>query len=136
LFGLGLALAFGIMRIVNVAHGEFVVLAAYLGMTLLAMTPLPLVAVIICVAAAAFALGSLLQIADLNRVIGPNPVPAMVITIGVAIAVRSVLVRVFGADIRSIDIGPVQDVGVRILGLSIGVLPVMIFAIALVLFYG
>ena len=31
LFGLGLALAFGIMRIVNIAHGEFIVLAAYLG---------------------------------------------------------------------------------------------------------
>ncbi len=42
LFGLGLALAFGIMRVVNVAHGEFIVLAAYLGVTLLTLTPLPL----------------------------------------------------------------------------------------------
>jgi len=31
LYGLGLAFAFGIMRIVNVAHGEFIVLAAYTG---------------------------------------------------------------------------------------------------------
>ena len=41
LFGLGLALAFGVMRIVNIAHGEFVVVAAFLGVTLLAATPLP-----------------------------------------------------------------------------------------------
>ena len=68
LFGLGLALAFGIMRIVNIAHGEFVVLAAYFGMILLTLTPLPLPIVVVCVAAAAFALGWLLQLSLLNRV--------------------------------------------------------------------
>ena len=80
LFGLGLALAFGIMRVVNIAHGEFIVLAAYLGVSLLTLTPLPLPVVVVCVAIAAFALGWVLQAAILNRVLGPNPVPGMVIT--------------------------------------------------------
>lgn len=136
LFGLGLALAFGIMRVVNVAHGEFVVLAAYFGMTLLAMTPLPLPLVVVCVAVAAFAVGWTLQMAVLNRVLGPDPIPGMIITIGLAIVVRNVLVRVYGADIRTIDIGPLQDMGVRFLGMSIGVVPLIIFAVALVLFAG
>jgi branched-chain amino acid transport system permease protein len=136
LFGLGLALAFGIMRIVNVAHGEFVVLAAYFGMALFTMTPLPLPVVIVCVAAAAFALGWVLQTTVLNRVLGPNPIPAMVITIGLAIVVRNMLVKVFGADIRTINIGPLQDMGLQFFGMAIGVVPLMIFAIALVLFGG
>jgi branched-chain amino acid transport system permease protein len=136
LFGLGLALAFGIMRIVNVAHGEFVVLAAYLGMTLLAMTPLPLPIVIACVGLAAFAIGWALQMAVLNRVLGPDPIPGMIITIGLAIVLRNLLVRIFGADIRTIDIGPIQNMGVSLLGMSIGVVPLMIFAVALVLFAG
>ena len=136
LFGLGLALAFGIMRIVNVAHGEFVVLAAFLGMSLVTLTPLPLPLVVICVAAAAFALGWLLQAAVLNRVLGPNPIPPMVITIGLAIVVRNVLVKIFGADIRTIDIGPLQEKGLQLFGMSIGVVPLIIFGVALVLFYG
>nr|WP_295887962.1 branched-chain amino acid ABC transporter permease [uncultured Devosia sp.] len=136
LFGLGLALAFGIMRIVNIAHGEFVVLAAYLGVTLLAATPLPLPAVIICVAAAAFLLGWTLQYTVLNRVLGPNPVPAMVITMGLSIVLRNALVQLYGADIQSIDIGPLQNMGVGVFGMSIGLLPVLIFAAAALLFVG
>ncbi len=136
LFGLGLALAFGIMRIVNIAHGEFVVLAAYLGMVLLTATPLPLPVVVICVAVAAFALGWLLQAALLNRVLGSNPIPAMVITMGLSIVIRNVLVRIFGADIHSIDIGSLQDMGLSFFGLSVGVVPLIIFAVALMLFYG
>lgn len=134
LFGLGLALAFGIMRVVNIAHGEFIVLAAYLGVSLLALTPLPLVAVVVCVAIAAFAIGWLLQAALLNRVLGPNPVPGMVVTIGLSIVLRNLLVKIYGSNIRSIEVGPLQDTGVDIFGVSIGVLPLLIFAAAVVLF--
>ncbi len=134
LFGLGLALAFGIMRVVNIAHGEFIVLAAYLGVSLLTLTPLPLVAVVVCVAIAAFALGWLLQAALLNRVLGPNPVPGMVVTIGLSIVLRNLLVKIYGSNIRSIEVGPLQDAGVDIFGVSIGVLPLLIFAAAVVLF--
>jgi branched-chain amino acid transport system permease protein len=134
LFGLGLALAFGIMRVVNIAHGEFIVLAAYLGVSLLTLTPLPLVAVVVCVAIAAFALGWLLQAALLNRVLGPNPVPGMVITIGLSIVMRNLLVKIYGSNIRSIEVGPLQDVGVDVFGVSIGVLPLLIFAAAVILF--
>ena len=134
LFGLGLAFAFGIMRIVNIAHGEFIVLAAYLGASLLALTPLPVIAVIPCVGLAAFATGWFLQAAVLNRVIGPNPVPGMIVTMGLSIVIRNALVMTFGANIRSIEIGALQNKGVEILGVPIGVLPLIIFAIAVVAF--
>ena len=134
LFGLGLALAFGIMRVVNIAHGEFIVLAAYLGVSLLALTPLPLPVVVVCVALAAFALGWVLQAAILNRVLGPNPVPGMVITMGLSIVLRNALVKIYGSNIRSIEVGALQDWGISALGVSIGVLPLLIFSAAVVLF--
>ncbi|CCD96125.1 Branched-chain amino acid ABC transporter, permease protein [Bradyrhizobium sp. ORS 375] len=134
LFGLGLALAFGIMRVVNIAHGEFIVLAAYLGVSLLTLTPLPLPLVVICVAMAAFALGWLLQATILNRVLGPNPIPGMVITMGLSIMLRNALVKIYGSNIRSIEVGALQDRGLSFFGMSIGVLPLLIFSAAIVLF--
>lgn len=134
LFGLGLALAFGIMRIVNIAHGEFIVLAAYLGASLLTLTPLPVFAVVPCVCLAAFATGWLLQAAVLNRVIGPNPVPGMITTMGLSIIVRNALVMTFGANIRSIEVGSLQNKGIEILGVPVGVLPLIILAVAVMAF--
>jgi branched-chain amino acid transport system permease protein len=134
LFGLGLAFAFGIMRIVNIAHGEFIVLGAYLGASILSVAPLPLPLVILLVALVTFGVGWALQTTMLNRMIGPNPVPAMVATMGLSIIIRNALVATFGADIRAIDIGPLQDQGVLIFGVSIGVLPILIFLTAVALF--
>ncbi len=134
LFGLGLALAFGIMRVVNIAHGDFIVLGAYLGVTLLTMTPLPLAAVVVIVALSAFAMGWAMQATMLNRMVGPNPVPAMVATMGLSIIIRNVLVQIFGANIRSIEIGALQNQGVNLFGFSIGVLPLIIFGISIALF--
>jgi branched-chain amino acid transport system permease protein len=134
LFGLGLAFAFGIMRIVNIAHGEFIVLGAYLGASILSVMPLPLPLVILLVALVTFGVGWALQTTMLNRMIGPNPVPAMVATMGLSIIIRNALVETFGADIRAIDIGPLQDQGVSIFGVSIGVLPILIFLTAVVMF--
>ncbi len=134
LFGLGLALAFGIMRIVNIAHGDFIVLGAYLGVTLLTMTPLPLAVVVVIVALSAFALGWAMQATMLNRMVGPNPVPAMVATMGLSIIIRNVLVQIFGTNIRSIEIGELQNQGVSLFGFSIGVLPLIIFGISIALF--
>jgi branched-chain amino acid transport system permease protein len=126
--------AFGIMRIVNIAHGEFIVLGAYLGASILSVMPLPLPLVILLVALVTFGVGWALQTTMLNRMIGPNPVPAMVATMGLSIIIRNALVETFGADIRAIDIGPLQDQGVSIFGVSIGVLPILIFLTTVVMF--
>lgn len=134
LFGLGLALAFGIMRVVNIAHGEFIVLGAFLGATLLAVTPLPLPLVILCVALSAFAVGWLMQTALLNPLIGPNPIPAMVATMGLSIVIRNALVALYGNNIRAINVGPIQNMGIEVFGISLGVIPLIIFGTSLALF--
>jgi branched-chain amino acid transport system permease protein len=134
LFGLGLALAFGIMRVVNIAHGEFIVLGAFLGATVLAVTPLPLPVVVLVVAISAFAMGWLMQATMLNRLVGPNPIPAMIATMGLSIIIRNALVAVYGNNIRAIDIGPVQNLGIEVAGVALGVLPLAIFALSVAMF--
>ena len=135
-FGLGLAFSFGIMRVVNIAHGEFIVLAAYLGATLLAHTPLPLITIVPIVVFCAFALGWLMQSLLLNRLVGPNPVPAMVVTMGLSIVIRNALESIFGVGIRSITLGAIQERSVELFGVPVGILPLIIFACAVVVFAG
>jgi branched-chain amino acid transport system permease protein len=134
LFGLGLAFAFGVMRIANIAQGEFIVLAAYLCMSLLAVTHMPPIAAVLIVSLACFAMGWLLQAAVLNRLVGPNPIPAMIVTLGLSIVIRNTLAKIYGTDIHTIEIGPVQDMGFAIAGVSVGVFPLITFAVAAALF--
>ena len=85
LFGLGLAFAFGIMRLVNVAHGEFIVLAAYLGASLLTVVPVFPLLIVVPVCLAMFAFGWGVQATLLNRVMSKGPIPPMLITFGLSI---------------------------------------------------
>ncbi len=105
LFGLGLAFAFGIMRLVNVAHGEFIVLAAYLGTSLLSLVPVSPFVVILPVCVVMFGVGWGLQSALLNRVVDKGPIPPMLITFGLSIVIRNLLVQIYTADVRAIHVG-------------------------------
>ena len=134
LFGLGLAFAFGVMRIVNIAQGEFIVLAAYLCMSLLDATHMPVIAAVLIIAVVCFGLGWLLQAAVLNRLVGPNQIPAMIVTLGLSIVIRNTLARVYGTNIKTIEIGAVQNMGFSIAGVSIGVFPLITFFVAAALF--
>jgi hypothetical protein len=70
LFGLGLALVFGVMRVINLAHGEFIVAGAYLGVFLVASMPqVPPWLMIVPVALAGYALGFGLQAGLVNRAV-------------------------------------------------------------------
>ncbi|WP_425419260.1 branched-chain amino acid ABC transporter permease [Oricola indica] len=129
LFGLGLAFAFGIMRIVNVAHGEFIVLAAYIGYFLSTSLGLPPALNVIVVALIGVAIGYLLQAGLLNRVIGADPLRPLILTFGLSIIMRNAMAELFGADLRSIDAGALKTASVDFGGLSIGVLPLVLFVV-------
>jgi branched-chain amino acid transport system permease protein len=136
LIGLGLGFAFGIMRVVNVAQGDFIVAAAFLGLALVPHTPLHPVLVILPVAVAAFGVGLILQWTMINRVLGQDQIPQILLTFGLAIALRNGMVELFGANSRAIDVGELRFVGFDLLGLRLGVLPALILLVAFVLFFG
>jgi len=138
LFGLGLALVFGVMRVVNLAHGEFIVLGAYFGVFLVASLPqLPPWVMVLPVALAGYALGWGLQAGVVNRALrSGDPLTALMLTFGLSVVLRNGMVAVFGADSRAIDGGALTSAGIDILGLRVGLYPLLILLLAVALFGG
>lgn len=134
LIGLGLGFTFGVMKIVNVAQGDFIVAAAFIGLFLYPWTPVHPMLVIVPVAIVAFGLGMLLQSLFINRVLGRDQIPQILLTFGLAIVLRNAMVEWFGANSRSIDVGELRFAGFDFLGLRLGVLPAIILGLALLLF--
>ena len=91
LFGLGAAFTFGIARIVNVALGEFIVLAGFVGIFLVAymhVNPLLLLPLVMLIL---FGIGYVFQAFFLNKVVGKDPLPHMLMTFGASIDRKSVV---------------------------------------------
>jgi branched-chain amino acid transport system permease protein len=136
ILGLGLALVFGVMRVINVAHGEFIVGAAVVTAMLLGAMPglNPLVA-LIPVAATAFVIGYLFQTLLLNTVVRRGDMLApMLVTFGVSIVIRNLMLALFGSNPMAINAGPLAKASFEVLGVHIGVLPLITLAIAVALF--
>ncbi len=134
LIGLGLGFTFGVMKIVNVAQGDFIVAAAFIGLFLYPWTPVHPLLVIVPVAIVAFGVGLALQSIFINRVLGRDQIPQILLTFGLAIVLRNAMVEWFGANSRSIDLGVLRFSGFDLLGLKLGVLPAIILVVAIVLF--
>jgi branched-chain amino acid transport system permease protein len=136
LLGIGLALVFGVMRLVNIAHGEFMVLAAYLAVILVSLFPqVHPMFVLIPVVLAAFAVGYLYQAVIVNRVVrASDPFAPLLLTFGVSIVLRNLMVEMFGADFRSLQMGELSRASMTLFGIRIGVMPLLTLIAAVVLF--
>ena len=131
LYATGLSVIFGIMRLVNLAHGDLIVLAAFL---ILAATTagVPLVAACAVVIPLMFAVGYVLQSTLLNRALGRNILPPLLITFGLSIIVQNGLLETFSADTRRLDVGALQSASLPIGGgIAIGVMPLICLAAAI-----
>ncbi|MBC7204328.1 MAG: branched-chain amino acid ABC transporter permease [Pusillimonas sp.] len=132
LFALGLSLMFGVMRLTNIAHGDFIILSAFLTFALTSVGLSPWVAVALTLPVAWVA-GYVVQRGVLNGTLGKDPMPSLVVTFGLSIVVQNFLLEVFSADPRSIDTGGFSTLSWSVGGgLSVGQLPVLILLLALV----
>lgn len=130
LFAAGLSLVFGIMRLVNLAHGDLIVCAAYLilvAVTLLGLSPF--VAVLIA-APVMFAAGWVLQRYLLNRTLGSDILPPLLVTFGLSIALQNALLEGFSADSQRLPTGAISTASVQLSDVNLGVLPLLTFASA------
>lgn len=136
LFGLGLALVFGVMRVVNLAHGELIVGGAFLGVFLVELLPgVPPWALALPVTLAGAAIGWALQSVLVNPALkAGHPLVPLMLTFGLGVVLRNAGVAAFGADSRAIDGGPLTRAGVELLGLQVGLYPLLVLALAMVLF--
>ncbi|MGV0908360.1 branched-chain amino acid ABC transporter permease [Martelella sp. FOR1707] len=136
LFAAGLSLVFGIMRLVNLAHGDLIVLAAYLILGIGTVMGLnPFVAALIAMPIM-FALGYVLQIALLNRVLGEDILPPLLVTFGLSIVIQNALLQQFTADSRKLPVGPIEAESVYLGTMNIGVMPLITFASAILVILG
>jgi branched-chain amino acid transport system permease protein len=93
LFAAGLSLVFGIMRLVNLAHGDLIVLGAYLILLLVTLAGLsPFVAAAVAMPFM-FALGYGLQKFMLNRVLGDDILPPLLVTFGLSVVLQNALLK-------------------------------------------
>jgi branched-chain amino acid transport system permease protein len=131
LFAAGLSLVFGIMRLVNLAHGDLIVLGAYLILVAVSVLGLhPFLAALVA-APVMFLLGWVLQKVVLNRTLGDDIMPPLLVTFGLSIVLQNGLLEAFSADSQRISLGPLETASVALGPLNLGVVPLMTFASAI-----
>ena len=136
LFAAGLSLVFGIMRLVNLAHGDMIVFAAFAILLITQTLGLhPFLAALIA-APVMFALGWALQRFVLNRVLGKDILPPLLVTFGLSVALQNGLLQGFSADSQRLAAGPLESASVNLGLVTVGWMPLLTFATAIAVIVG
>ena len=131
LFAAGLSLMFGVMRFVNLAHGDFIVTAAYMILAMITAVAFhPALAIVFVVLALGVA-GYLNQRILLNRVLGKDLLPPVLVTFGMSIIIQNALLEAFSADSQRLNSGWLDTASLRLSeDVAIGALPMLMFLAA------
>jgi branched-chain amino acid transport system permease protein len=137
MFAAGLSLIFGVMRLVNIAHGDLIVLAAYIALvTTQTLGVGPLTSLIVVVPVMAL-IGYLLQWFVLNRTLGDDLLPPLLVTFGLSVIIQNGLLTLFTADSVKLQAGDIEVATIRLTdGIYVGVLPLLQFAVAVAVIAG
>lgn len=137
MFAAGLSLIFGVMRLVNIAHGDLIVLAAYLALVVTQTLGLGPLASLALVVPAMALLGYLLQRGLLNRTLGDDLLPPLLVTFGLSIIIQNGLLQLFTADSRKLNAGAIEVATLKLPpGIWIGALPLIQFLVAVAVIAG
>ncbi len=144
LFAIGLSIIFGIMRLVNLAHGDFMVLGAFAVLVGIEALDLPIGISAVLAAIIMFVVGYALQSLVLNRTLGRGILPPLLVTFGLSIMLQNGMLELFSADTQRLKAGGFEEVSIRLgESLAVGAMPLLTFASAIVailllnwLFYG
>ncbi len=132
-YALGMALMFGVMRVVNITHGDLVILLALIGISLATTFSLGPWSVLVILVVLGALIGVILQRLILNRVVGADPLPSLIATFGLSIALQNAMLQIWSADTRSLGGGDIVHASFQLGPLFVGVLPVIVLLTATVL---
>jgi len=137
MFAAGLSLIFGVMRLVNIAHGDLIVLAAYVSLMVTQSLGVgPLTSLLLVVPAMAL-IGYALQRGLLNRMLGDDLLPPLLVTFGLSIIIQNGLLELFTADSRRLQAGAIETQTFQLLdGVWVGILPFIQFIVAVIVIAG
>ena len=134
LFAAGLSLMFGIMRLINIAHGDLIVLAAYLALLAVRFLGLDPFLCLLVVTPLMFAFGYGLQRGLLNATLGPDILPPLLVTFGLSIMIQNGLLEAFSADSHRLQAGAIETASLHLGGgLAVGWFPLLVFAAAILI---
>jgi branched-chain amino acid transport system permease protein len=133
LFATGLSLSAGVLRFVNIAHGDFIVLICFVLLLLTTSLGLNPVIATLLVLPVAFAFGFALQRFLLQRVVGESVLLVILVTFGLSIIIENGLLEGFGADTRKVSGGFMETATIALgSGINVGLLQVITFGAAVV----
>jgi branched-chain amino acid transport system permease protein len=134
LFAAGLSLSAGVMRFVNIAHGDFIVLGCFLLLVLTTAAGLSPVVATLAILPLAFVVGFALQRVLLQRVVGENVLLVILVTFGLSIIIENGLLEGFGADPEKVSGGWIETATLGLgHGINMGVFQLVTFAAAVAL---
>ncbi|MCI2810564.1 branched-chain amino acid ABC transporter permease [Eoetvoesiella caeni] len=137
LFAIGLSLAYGVMKLVNIAHGDFIALAAYIALLAMSGTGLNPFIILPFVVVVMFGLGYLLQRTTLNRALGHDILPPLLITFGMSVIIQNGLLELFSADAKVLPIGDLATASLNVADeITLGVFPLITFITAIAITAG
>jgi len=137
LFAAGLSLMFGVMRIINIAHGDFIVMSAYLAVAVVGLLGVNPFLALICVVPIMFGAGYALQRGLLNFTLGDDILRPLLVTFGISVIIQNVLLEIFSADSQRLQVPWLETASLR-LGdqLAIGLMPATVFGTAVIVIGG
>jgi branched-chain amino acid transport system permease protein len=137
LFASGLSLIFGVMRLINIAHGDLIVLSAFIALIITDRLGVhPLVSLLLVVPLMAL-LGYGLQRGIFNRTLGSDGRSPILVSFGLSVLLQNALLQIFSADSRRLQTGNLETLHIDLPGgMAVGVLPCLMFIVALVVIGG
>ncbi|HEY8680507.1 MAG TPA: branched-chain amino acid ABC transporter permease [Candidatus Dormibacteraeota bacterium] len=137
LFACGLSLMFGVMRVVNLAHGDFAVLAAYLALAVITGLHVPILWSALIVAPLFAVVGYVVQRFIIQRSLDVSPLTTLLVTFGLSIVLQNAMLEAFSADSHSLPSGSLAAGAFQLTPqLSVGHLSLIVFAVAVVVIAG
>jgi branched-chain amino acid transport system permease protein len=128
--GLGLSINFGTMRVVHLAHGDLIVLAAYFLVVVLVPLGLPPLVAAALVVPVLFALGWAVQRWVIGPSLGRGVLPPLIITFGLSTVLQNLLLLGATADARTLH-GALASAGVKLGGVTVAAVRLVDFAVGL-----
>ena len=134
LFASGLSLIFGVMRLVNIAHGDLIILSAFLGLTISTSLNLhPFISLIVVIPIMSI-FGYVLQRGILNKTLGNDILPPLLVTFGLSVIIQNSLLEIYTADPQKMNAGVIEVASLSLPGgLSIGWYPLIMFVISVLI---
>jgi branched-chain amino acid transport system permease protein len=137
LFACGLSLMFGVMRIINLAHGDLALLGTFMVLVVSEHVGLSPFASLLIVLPGAAVVGYVLQLLLFGPSLRGGELSPMLATFGLSIVIGNLLLQIFSADTHSLGAGALTTASWHISSqISISALSVVIFGVALLVLTG